>query len=991
MSISLEWPVYIQQTATGHKQKTPGNINIIQLGSNVVNYTVIIELYNFKDNDTHLEVIGQKLKAIFNLQIDALVGHSHKTDYNKLKKQYPQFHLEELSEDIYHDIQKMALARGITTRAKGESTLQSLCFKEKLFLPKPERIRVGTIFASTNGTLTDEAKKYCQKDVEAPLIIHQLYQGRPDLTMRVGKDKSVRLSEGSKVDIMPERSDAIHPIAQGVVKQLGGRGSYWVSNNMKIRKDQVLVKVTKVFNKKGILHYPCDEKKQKKCACKQYSHGTITKECDFYTYSHLGKPPYLVVEMKSRLRLTNDLVEYPPCVYEEDDGDTDPTETVVDLSSNAVNGDEDKLLKSHDEEQQNKVSDDDVFDEGLTPLSKEVLKLLREDDNGDPNCDGGIMEEVEEHLTKEEISMATNQEFNKTLELLIEEADRLAQVEDVQQQAQTNNSPQKHRTVLGDLFHFMDRAKLPMHHEYKALYFRSLRAAMFIMNSDDVEEVKAVLASKSDTSWEKKMAFDYAYIAQRVRRYVPEPNILYNRVKAVYEFFKDKKDKKTGVILFNDANRNRFENMLTMLKKGYASDPPGMAMYLPKRDSYGRTMVDGDGLTLYRSIRGTSNLESLHQYLTTSFGHTAAGPYYSDCLLTLVRHFFSWRMSRKNRPGFPQLRHYNGLLIDRINSYYEQIYGYAKYVSWESFNENLPPRNIYGIVNVKQERTSNVAVTDADKEIINRRPMLRYLAERQGGSLPFVPIRGETERRLAHRLLNEVISSDQSLSNQTIFEKLANDWNTHHVSITNKIYPKLPTHFSRYVKAWQKNQDRRDAELASRANLLSNVLERVPARQPMQIFESVPLASTDNTNETPNIQHVQNTSTTDSSDPTDASTANIDRVTETVDTGGLELICQAVETEAPPPPPVEMQPPPSKKRKRTCQGTLSRNKKTGTPCPNPDTCPGMNGRANCVLKTGGDSSKKEKRQVTVKYTKKCAVCRIQGCPGVRGRSRCVNK
>ena len=93
--------------------------------------------------------------------------------------------------------------------------------------------------------------------------------------------------------------------------------------------------------------------------------------------------------------------------------------------------------------------------------------------------------------------------------------------------------------------------------------------------------------------------------------------------------------------------------MLELVKKGYASDPPGMAMYLPKTDSYGRPLIDKDGLKLYRSVRGTSNLESLHQYLTTSFGHTVAGPMYSDELLTIVRHQYNWRMSLKNHPGFP--------------------------------------------------------------------------------------------------------------------------------------------------------------------------------------------------------------------------------------------------------------------------------------------------------------------------------------------------
>ena len=61
-----------------------------------------------------------------------------------------------------------------------------------------------------------------------------------------------------------------------------------------------------------------------------------------------------------------------------------------------------------------------------------------------------------------------------------------------------DNLPKKsnHKNVLGDIFHFMDRAKLPMHHEYKTLFFRALRASVFIMAKSDVEDVKEVLNSK---------------------------------------------------------------------------------------------------------------------------------------------------------------------------------------------------------------------------------------------------------------------------------------------------------------------------------------------------------------------------------------------------------------------------------------------------------------------------------------------------------------
>ena len=187
----------------------------------------------------------------------------------------------------------------------------------------------------------------------------------------------------------------------------------------------------------------------------------------------------------------------------------------------------------------------------------------------------------------------------------------------------------------------MDRAKLPMHHEYKALFFRSLRGATFVMNRHDVNKVKEVLNSKTGTNWEKMMAFNFGYIAARVRRRVPPANVVYNCMLVVFNFSKDKVDTQTGVILFHDKNRKKFKNMLDMFRKGYASDPPSMAMYIHKTDNFGRRMVDKDGLALYRSIRGTSNLKSLHQYLTTSFGHTVAGPWYSDSLLAVVRHFYN--------------------------------------------------------------------------------------------------------------------------------------------------------------------------------------------------------------------------------------------------------------------------------------------------------------------------------------------------------------
>ena len=73
--------------------------------------------------------------------------------------------------------------------------------------------------------------------------------------------------------------------------------------------------------------------------------------------------------------------------------------------------------------------------------------------------------------------------------------------------------------------------------------------------------------------------------------------------------------------------------------------------------------------------------------------------------------------------------------------------------------------------------------------------------------------------------------------------------------MTSKIYPKLPCHFTLYVKGWTKNQDRYNAEIASGANQLSSALEHVQADyQSQPIFETCPLnepliETTDNDND----------------------------------------------------------------------------------------------------------------------------------------------
>ena len=109
-------------------RKTIGNINILTIGSNIVNYTLVIELYNFTNNRQQLESIGLKLKAIFAMKVKCFTGLHHKADYTLLCKQYSNFKLEQTKdlERLMDDVGMMAVNRGVTTRGKDKTKLHVL-------------------------------------------------------------------------------------------------------------------------------------------------------------------------------------------------------------------------------------------------------------------------------------------------------------------------------------------------------------------------------------------------------------------------------------------------------------------------------------------------------------------------------------------------------------------------------------------------------------------------------------------------------------------------------------------------------------------------------------------------------------------------------------------------------------------------------------------------------------------------------------------------
>ena len=119
----------------------------------IIDHVILIKLYNFEEKEQALKSIGQKLKAIFSLQVGCFTGCKQNADYTLLCKQYKVFDLPPSTQ----------IKQGLTKWGKDRTTLQALCKDQGWYLRKPQHVRVGTCFASTKGSLSEEVLTYLQK------------------------------------------------------------------------------------------------------------------------------------------------------------------------------------------------------------------------------------------------------------------------------------------------------------------------------------------------------------------------------------------------------------------------------------------------------------------------------------------------------------------------------------------------------------------------------------------------------------------------------------------------------------------------------------------------------------------------------------------------------------------------------------------------------------------------------------------------------------
>jgi hypothetical protein len=239
-----------------------------------------------------------------------------------------------------------------------------------------------------------------------------------------------------------------------------------------------------------------------------------------------------------------------------------------------------------------------------------------------------------------------------------------------------------------------------------------------------------------------------------------------------------------------------------------------------------------DGLNIYRCARGTNSVEgSIHQKIVQAFGTYNAGPALADDLLAEFRHRHNEDASRRNRPNYLDVGHYDTWMVDDLQNVMIELGFQNPFPNWVNSSSFKPTNEAFGIVplaaipeHMKYDKNRNDGMAPANLK----------LAIKMKVRFPFLPIHSDEERRLYRRILRQ-----NSGQGKPDFITFADQWNQEADGKT--IFYKKPVHFEVYAKALAKSQNIRASVARGQTSIAIVVArnEAIARIQPANVGSSV--------------------------------------------------------------------------------------------------------------------------------------------------------
>lgn len=187
--------------------------------------------------------------------------------------------------------------------------------------------------------------------------------------------------------------------------------------------------------------------------------------------------------------------------------------------------------------------------------------------------------------------------------------------------------------VLDDAFHFMDRLLrlLSKKHSAHKAFSHDFSEAIFIRDRDDEKAVQEVL-KKHGINWEYAKRGKSSELNRRIRRYIPERDVLVKRLTVLFSGYQDiicstQRQNSSQGRFFSDDAKQMASRLLETARLGFLSDPIGTQLYY----IMGK---DRDNLNIYRTVRGTNSVEGgVHMTIRRVFGSLKASPELAESVL----------------------------------------------------------------------------------------------------------------------------------------------------------------------------------------------------------------------------------------------------------------------------------------------------------------------------------------------------------------------
>lgn len=820
-----------------------------------------------------------------------------------------------------------------------------------------------------SGQLSEAQKRYAAEDAAISLELYEKLKAMPDLTLRLKVDELV---PGKKVDLVPQKGSSV-PVAS-----LNTRAA-----TATLIGTQPCPCPPGIVPKRGTLR-PNEMTSIKPCANSYvvqidtiHAPGLIIpgykmeSSNDVVSVGDIGKQQIVVPIGMLRNHVDSiDIRPTPARAASQEDARPRPSPPAVLASPKSIPS------KQSKQPQSTECDNNGPRDETL-----EIDQVIDEDENDvgeHVDYDTFISEECDAHMngfTSQEISWLEAAVFGG------EEAASggpILPCNDLEEAPLPQHLKNRYSVVLGDIFHAMNRTRVPVKHEAKKAYFNALRNAFLIWNPRKVEEFESKMRNdgKTEKDIEAMKYFSPHLYDECVERYAPAPRIMYYRVRAVYTLFGNIVDSKTKKPLFNTDAWKKANQVLKEIRRGYYSDPPGVNLYSKKLRSDGTVMRNKYGMELIECFRGTNRVEAYHRKLVPSVKSKNFGVKSADYLLDEIRHRHNHNISEMRREGFPKLGHYSTEKIDQLQELCLHNHGCVLYPGWisasayKSTDETLDTIALH-----HSELHTALKSRHAELGKVSLTKDLQYMCDAMDVPLPLLPFTTEEENQLFARMMVE--HKDGAID----YGKMAVDW-CKHVDPKNNIQAKLPCHLRVQATKFDRNvRIRTTMEAAKR--------KRAALKELQEKISPVILDSSSNTAQ-------EDISAANIAAPTQTSASSRKRKSAAL---GLSVALKQPAMPRPflVPPPQALHAAPYVQHGGMIIGhkpiTVAISGRVCTlcernGCPNFRTCPGRSSWKHCVYFNLDDSRKNP--PALPKKTRVCRNCGVIGCKGVGGHKYCTN-